>query len=165
MLGFQESATLCCPDDCVPAPVNDCVNDASDALLVKEMLPEEVPAAGGVKVTVYLALVPAATVTGNVIPVTEYPDPLQAAEETVTSAFVADKVPVKDELLPTATFPKFSEEGDTASAPAVLLGTWLLELEDTPEQPMSRHRPTSSKMAPIRRGRTLCSLPTQRLSV
>jgi len=40
----------------------------------------------------------------------------------VTLAFVADKVPVKFELLSTATFPKLSEEGDTASVPAVLLG-------------------------------------------
>lgn len=89
---------------------------------MKEMLPEEVPAVGGVKVTVYLALLPAATVTGNVIPLTEYPDPLHPAEEMVTLAFVADKVPVKFELLSTATFPKLSEEGDTASVPAVLLG-------------------------------------------
>jgi hypothetical protein len=71
-----------------------------------------------------LVLFPAATVTGKVIPLTEYPDPLQVAEETTTSAFVADKVPVKDELLPTVTLPKFSVEGETASVPEVLLGFW-----------------------------------------
>jgi hypothetical protein len=69
-----------------------------------------------------VALLPAATVTGNVIPLTEYPDPLQAADETITSAFVADNVPVIDELLPTATFPKFNAEGETASVPGVLPG-------------------------------------------
>jgi hypothetical protein len=163
-LGFQERATLCCPDDCVPSPVNDCVNIESEASLENEILPEEVPAVGGVNMTEYVALLPAATVTGNVMPLTEYPDPLQAAEETVTSAFLADKVPVKDELLPTATFPKFSEDGDTASAPAALLGGWLLELEDTPEQPTSIPRPISPEMAPMKRKRTRCSLSMQRLS-
>ena len=36
----------------VTGPVNDCASDASEALLAKEMLPEELPAAGGVNVTV-----------------------------------------------------------------------------------------------------------------
>lgn len=52
VLGFHESATLYCPDVCVPPPVNDCCSDESEALLRKEMLPEEVPAAGGANVTV-----------------------------------------------------------------------------------------------------------------
>jgi hypothetical protein len=52
-----------------------------------------------------------------VIPLTEKPDPLQAAEDTVTSAFVADNVPVNDELLPMATFPKLSAEGESVSVP------------------------------------------------
>jgi hypothetical protein len=51
VLGFQESATLG-GEDCVPSPVSDCVTDESAALLRNEMLPEETPDAGGVKVTV-----------------------------------------------------------------------------------------------------------------
>jgi hypothetical protein len=52
VLGFHESATLCAPDDdCVPSPVNDCRRDESEALLAKEILPDELPVAGGVKVT------------------------------------------------------------------------------------------------------------------
>jgi hypothetical protein len=95
-------------------------------------------------------LLPGATITGNVIPLTEYPDPLQAAEDTVTSAFVADKVPVKDELLPTATFPKLSDDGDTASVPAVLLlGFCACEPEDTPEQPVRANEHVSANKAPM----------------
>ena len=59
---------------------------------------------------------------GKVIPLMEYPDPLQAAEETTTSEFTADRVPFKDDLAPTATFPKFNEEGDTARVPGALVG-------------------------------------------
>ena len=51
MLGFHESVTLCSVDG-VPAPVNGCVREESEALLTKEMVPEEVPAVSGVKVTV-----------------------------------------------------------------------------------------------------------------
>lgn len=97
-------------------------------------------------------LLPGATTVGNVIPVTEYPDPLQAAEDTVTSAFVAEKVPVKDELLPTATFPKLSDDGDSTSAPAVLLpGFCACELEDTPEQPVNANAPVSANKVPMMR--------------
>ena len=56
VLGSQESATLCPEDELVPLPENDCLRDASVALLVNAMLPEAVPAAGGVNVTVYFAL-------------------------------------------------------------------------------------------------------------
>jgi hypothetical protein len=56
VLGFQVSETLCELVVCVPAPLNVCFNDASEALLTKEMLPGKLPAAEGVKVTVYCAL-------------------------------------------------------------------------------------------------------------
>lgn len=52
------------------------------------------------------------------MPLTEYPEPFQAADETVTSDLLAERVAVKDELPPTATFPKFSDEGETPSEPA-----------------------------------------------
>jgi hypothetical protein len=68
----------------------------------------------------------------------------------VTSAFVADKVPVKDELLPTATFPKLSDDGDSTSAPAVLPpGFCACELEDTPEQPVNANAPVSANKVPM----------------
>lgn len=78
------------------------------------------------------------------MPLTEYPDPLHAAEDTVTSAFAADKVPVKDELLPMATLPKLSKEGETASVP-VLAGC-VVELVDTPEQAASKEIPRSANI-------------------
>lgn len=37
----------------------------------------------------------------------------------MTSAVVAERVPVNDELLPTATLPKFSDEGERARLPDV----------------------------------------------
>lgn len=50
------SETLCEVVVCVPAPLNVCLSEASEALLTKEMLPGELPVAGGVNVTVYCAL-------------------------------------------------------------------------------------------------------------
>jgi hypothetical protein len=147
---------------CVPAPLNVCLREASEALLTKEMLPGELPEAGGVKVTVYCALCPAVTLRGKVTPLTEYPDPLQAADATVTSAVEADSVPVSDELLPTATLPKLSVEGDTASAPVVGGGGWLLDPAETPAHPARTSRLTSATRAARTRDRELCvlSIPT-----
>ena len=56
VLGFHVSETLWVLVVCVPEPLNACFNDESEALLTKEMLPGELPAAGGVNVTVYCAL-------------------------------------------------------------------------------------------------------------
>jgi hypothetical protein len=64
-----------------------------EALLTKEMLPGALPAAAGAKVTVKETLFPAATVTGKLIPLTEYPDPFQAALDTVTLEVPAVSVP------------------------------------------------------------------------
>ena len=50
------SETLCGLLVCVPEPLNACFNDESEALLTKEMLPGELPAEGGAKVTVYWTL-------------------------------------------------------------------------------------------------------------
>lgn len=118
VLASHESATLCPEDELVPSPENDCCRDVSVALLVNAIFPDAVPAAAGVNVTVYFVLCPAVIVTGKVMPLTAYPEPFQAADEMVTSAVVAERVPVKDAVLPTATFPKLSEEGDTANVPS-----------------------------------------------
>ena len=56
MLGSQVRDTVCGLVVCVPAPLNVCLSEESEALLTKEMLPGELPAAGGEKVTVYCAL-------------------------------------------------------------------------------------------------------------
>lgn len=99
-----------------------------------------------------MALFPAATVTGKVIPLNEYPEPFQAADETTTSAFDADKVPVKDELLPTFTFPKLSVDGETVRAPTLLpLADWFCGPEDTPEQPVNTNVAVSATAPTMRR--------------
>ena len=56
---------------------------------------------------------------GKVTPLTEYPEPVQPADATVTSAVDAERVAVSDELLPTGTLPKFNVAGDIAKVPAV----------------------------------------------
>ena len=65
--------------------------------------------------TVKDLLVPDFTVSGKVMPLTEYPAPFHAADETVTSELVAWIVPVRFLLLPTLTLPKDSCVGVTAS--------------------------------------------------
>ena len=42
---------------------------------------------------------------------------------------------MSDELLPTGTLPKFNVEGDTASAPVVGGGGWVLDPAETPAHP------------------------------
>ena len=97
-------------------------------------------------------LLPEFTVTGNVIPLTEYPCPFQAAEDTATSALLAVRVPVKVELLPTATLPKASVEGVTASCPEDGLfpegGFWFCEPDETPAQPVSTTRLAAIRSTP-----------------
>jgi hypothetical protein len=116
VLGLHVSATVC-DDVCVPDPLKVSFKLASLALLVKVMLPGELPDAAGVNVTVYFAVLPAATVTGKVMPLTAYPEPLQSAEEIVTSALVAERVAFSEAVVPTGTLPKFSVVGDTDSVP------------------------------------------------
>ena len=103
----------------MPVPDRDCTVGAFVALLVKDRLPEAAPLAVGVKVSVTGADVPAASVTGNVIP--ESANSLGTlADEMVTDAPVAFKLPVSEELEPTTTLPKLREAGDTANWPAAV---------------------------------------------
>jgi len=90
------------------------------ALLTNEMLPGTLPAACGAKVTVKVTLVPDCTVVGKVIPVTEYPVPFQAADETETSALLAVSVPVRFLVLPTFTLPKDNVDGDSDNCAAAV---------------------------------------------
>src|SRR5580692_971966 len=74
VLACQESATLC-DEVWVPAPDKVSLAGEFEALLSKTMLPAELPAVCGAKVTVNGTLCPAGTVAGNVMPLTEYPSP------------------------------------------------------------------------------------------
>jgi hypothetical protein len=94
-----------------------------------------------------------------VTPLTEYPDPLQPADATVTSAVEADRVPVSDELLPTGTLPKLSMAGETANDPVVGGGGgWVFDPAETPAQPARRSTQTSATKAARIRDRELCVL-------
>lgn len=96
-------------------PLRTCDPGEFEALLTKLMLPGEFPVACGAKVTVNEMPCPAGNTIGKLIPLTEYPAPLHAADDTVTLALVAVRVPGNALLSPTSTLPKFIEEGDTAS--------------------------------------------------
>lgn len=71
--GLQESETLCCvvPPDEVPVPVIVAIRLGSVALLAKLTLPGVLPAAVGAKLTLKVTLLPAETVSGKVIPLSE----------------------------------------------------------------------------------------------
>lgn len=86
-------------------------------MLAKVRLALAVPAALGVKVKVKGADWPAAMVFGNVIPESANSLLLTVADETVTDALVALKVPLREALAPTTTLPKLRVAGETDSCP------------------------------------------------
>jgi hypothetical protein len=112
VLAAQDKETLCC----IPAPVSDSVEEV-EALLENESMAEAVPDVWGAKTTVTGTLCPAAMVNGKMTPLTENSGLLRLAEDTVTLAPVALSVPACDALLPTVTFPKLAEPGETVSWP------------------------------------------------
>ncbi len=67
VLAFQERLTLCW----IPVPLRDAAVGEFPALLTKEMVPDEGPTPGGLKVTVKDTLFPAETVTGKAMPLSE----------------------------------------------------------------------------------------------
>jgi hypothetical protein len=75
--------TLSCPA-ATPVPDNGIVSVAFDAFEVRVIVPLALPAAGGVNVTLKLALCPAVSVTGAVIPLRLNPTPLIPTREIVT---------------------------------------------------------------------------------
>jgi hypothetical protein len=85
--------------------------------------------------------------------VTTYPEPLEA-EDTTTSAFIAERVPVIFAVLPTVTFPKFSVDGEIASVAAASPEFWFCfwEPEDIPAQLVSTNIVANAKMAATARG-------------
>lgn len=88
-----------------------------DALLVNVSVALEAPEALGVKVTVKGADWPAAMVAGRVIPESTNSLLLLPAEETITEAPAAVKLPFREALAPTVTVPKLSVAGETDSCP------------------------------------------------
>ena len=73
------------------------------------------PLALGANVTVKEVDVPAGMVTGSAIPESANSLPPIVAEETVTAAPVAVRLPLSDELDPTDTVPKLRLAGETDS--------------------------------------------------
>ncbi len=98
-------------------PVTVSTSDGFDALLAIVTLPEAVPVACGVNVTVKPTLVPGFTVTGNVTPLTINSPLLEPMEVTVTLPPVATSCPVNGELLLTVTLPKLKDVGFTLNVP------------------------------------------------
>jgi hypothetical protein len=86
-------------------------------LLAKEMVPDAVPVAFGVKLTLNVLLVPDAIANGNVSPVIVYSLLVELADDTVTLAPVALKVADLVVLRPTTVLPKLNDVGFTASCP------------------------------------------------
>lgn len=99
----------------MPVPVRDWTAGELVALLVNDRLPEDAPLVWGVNVTVKDADEPAATVTGSAIPDSVNSLFVPLADEIVTAAPVAFRVPLREELEPTATFPKANVAGETAN--------------------------------------------------
>lgn len=91
----------------MPTPETGTVSVASEALEAKVRFPFEVPEVVGENFTLKLALCPAASVAGAVMPLSVYPAPLMLAFEIVRLALpVFVTVPEIVCVLPTVTFPK-----------------------------------------------------------
>ena len=103
-------------DDSLPDPVHSAVKGVEDAELVIAIAPDTVAVLVGLKVAVTCALWPAASVAGVLTPETVMSAPVTELSEMVAFAlpvFVIFTVWVA--VVPTATAPKFSDEGESAS--------------------------------------------------
>ncbi len=89
-----------------PVPLRAIVSGELGALLTSETVPVTLPAAPGVKATLNVALLPAAMVSGTVMPVRLKPLPDTVAWEIVM---------VCELLVPVTTLPKLALEGIAAS--------------------------------------------------
>jgi hypothetical protein len=99
-----------------PVPLRAIVSGELGALLTSETVPVTLPAAPGVKATLNVALLPAAMVSGTVMPVGLKPLPDTVAWEMVTLAVPAlDNLMVCELLVPVTTLPKLALVGVGAS--------------------------------------------------
>ncbi len=104
----------------VPAPVIDCRAGEFEALLANDKDAEVAPVAPGVNVTVNGIDCPAVSVAGSEIPESTNSLLFRLAEDTMTEAPLAIRLPVSGELTPTVTLPKLRLVGDTAKVPAAV---------------------------------------------
>ena len=98
-------------------PSRDCTEGEFEALLANDSVAEESPADCGLKVTVKEADFPAAIVVGREIPESVNSLLFRVAEETVTDAPLAVRVPPSADEFPTITLPKIKVVGETANVP------------------------------------------------
>jgi hypothetical protein len=89
-----------------------------ETLLANDRDAEVAPLACGVKVTVKVADCPAAIVAGSEMPESTNSLLLRPADETVTEAPLAVRLPLSAELDPSVTLPKLRLVGETAKVPA-----------------------------------------------
>jgi len=112
--------TANCPTAEEPVPDSGIVSVGLEALDVMVTLPLALPADDGANETENVALCPAVSVTGAVMPVKPNPLPLTATWEIVTSVPpVLVTVSDRDLLLPTVTLPKLRLVGFAPSVPGV----------------------------------------------
>jgi hypothetical protein len=104
----------------VPVPVMVCTVGEFEALLANDRDAEVAPLACGVKVTVKVADWPAVRVAGSEMPESTNSLLLRLADETVTDAPLAVRVPLSAELDPSVTLPKLRLVGETAKVPAAV---------------------------------------------
>jgi hypothetical protein len=101
-------------------PVIVCTAGEFAALLENDKDAEVAPLVDGLKVTVKVADWPAGSVAGSEIPESTNSLLFRLAEETVTEAPLAVRLPLSAELDPTVTLPKLRLAGDTANIPAAV---------------------------------------------
>jgi hypothetical protein len=109
-------------DNCgwVPVPLREIVSGELGALLTTVIVPVTVPAALGPNTALNVADLPAATVTGAVIPVVLKPAPVTVTDEIVTVApppFV--RLMVCELFVPVATLPNAAVVGEAANCGCV----------------------------------------------
>jgi hypothetical protein len=118
LLAFQFSVTLCCGGG-LPDPLTPSAAGEFEASLRKLRVAAAAPDAEGVNVAVNDLVAPAASVNGNVMPLTENSELVVLIDDTVTLAPVADSVPLWLWLSPTTTLPKLMDPGLTANWPGI----------------------------------------------
>ena len=126
-----------------PVPAREMVKVGLDPFDVTVTLPLALAVDVGAKVTVKLALCPAVSVTGGLIPLSLKPAPLIPTCETVTVALpILLTVCDSGKLVPVCTVPKFRLVGLAPNVPVPGGGCTLEDLELNPWQATIVARPT-----------------------
>ncbi len=116
---LTEEGVMASADE-LPDPVQSAVIAALDTLLVTEIAPDSVEVEAGLNVAVRLALSPALSVAGALIPEIVIPLPEAVIFEIVADAWpVFFSVTVWDAVVPSATLPKLIVVGEIATAPSI----------------------------------------------